>query len=86
MAANVAVVYADAEQYPRFPAQTADLTYARLQNGQEAEPLGYPDAALDGWAEQAREWGGHGHDAFVFFIDGGKIRAPAAAQALIARV
>ncbi len=85
-AANVAVVYADADVYPCFPEQTADFTYARLQNGHDAEPLGYPQAALDGWAEQAREWGAGGRDAFVYFIHGGKVRAPAAAQALIARL
>ena len=83
---NVAVVYADADAYPCFPAQTADFTYARLQNGQDSEPLGYPDAALDGWAEQSREWGVGGRDAFVFFIHGGKVRAPAAAISLISRL
>ena len=84
--ANVVVVYADADQYPCFPAQTADFTYARLQNGQDFEPLGYPDAALDGWAEQARDWGAGGRDAFIYFIHGGKVRAPMAAKALISRV
>ena len=84
--ANVAVVYADADAYPCFPEQTADFTYARLQNGQDAEPLGYPDAALDGWAEQAREWSSDGRDAFVYFIHGGKVRAPAAAMALLERL
>ena len=85
-AANVAVVYADADQFPCFPDQTADFTYARLQNGTDHEPLGYPDAALDGWAEQARAWGAGGRDAFVYFIAGGKIRAPAAAMALMSRL
>ena len=80
------MVYADADQYPCLPVQTADFTYARLQNGQDAEPLGYPAAALDGWAEQARDWGRGGRDAFVYFIAGGKVRAPAAAMALIARL
>ncbi len=85
-ARNVAVAYADADAYPCFPTQTADFTYARLQNGQDDEPLGYPDAALDGWAEQAREWGANGRDAFITFIHGGKVRAPAAAMALISRL
>jgi len=85
-AANVAVVYADAHDYPCLPVQTADFTYARLQNGTDDEPLGYPPAALDGWAEQARAWGGGGRDAFVFFIAGGKVRAPLAAQGLLARL
>ena len=77
---------ADADQYPCFPDQTAGFTYARLQNGQDAEPVAYPDAALDGWAEQARDWGQGGRDAFVYFIHGGKVRAPAAAMSLIARL
>ena len=77
---------ADADQYPCFPDQTAGFTYARLQNGQDAEPLAYPDAALDGWAEQARDWEQGGRDAFVYFIHGGKVRAPAAAMSLIARL
>ncbi len=85
-AANVAIVYADSDKYPCFPEQTADFTYARLQDGADHNELCYPDAALDGWAEQAREWGKEERDAFVFFINGGKVRAPAAAQALIARL
>ncbi len=84
--ANVAIIYADADQYPCFPDQTADFTYARLQNGQDAEPLAYPDAALNGWADQARDWAQGGRDAFVYFIHGGKVRAPAAAMSLIARL
>ncbi len=84
--ANVAIIYADADQYPCFPDQTADFTYARLQNGQDAEPLAYPDAALDGWAEQAHDWGRGGRDVFVYVIHGGKVRAPAAALSLIARL
>ena len=83
---GVAIAYADAAQYPCLPDQTADFTYARLQNGADHNELCYPDAALDGWAEQARAWGGGGRDVFVFFIHGGKVRAPAAAMALIARL
>ncbi len=83
---GVAVAYADADQYPCFPVQTAGFTYVRLQNGQNDEPLGYPDAALDGWVHQARAWGAGGRDAFVFFIHGGKVRAPAAATALLKRL
>lgn len=40
---------------------------------------------IDGWVDRTRQWAGRG-DAFVFFISGAKIRAPAAAQALIARL
>jgi len=36
-----------------FDEATADFTYARLQNGEDDEPPGYPPAALDGWADAA---------------------------------
>lgn len=84
--AGVAVVYADAEKYPCFEEQTADFTYARLQNAREDEPTGYGAAELDRWADQARDWAKGGRDVFVFFISGAKVRAPAAAQALIERL
>ena len=47
---------------------------------------GYDVAELDKWADVARGWAGGGRDAFVFMINGAKVRAPAAAQALIARL
>ena len=49
-------------------------------------PTGYDDAALDGFAEQARSWQSAGKDAYVFFISGAKERNPAAAQALTSRL
>ena len=54
--AGVAVVFADAAKYPCFGEQTADFTYARLQNAREDVPTGYDDRALDGWAAKARSW------------------------------
>ncbi len=83
---GVAVAYADSDTYPCFPEQTAGFTYARLQNGSDHEPACYPDAALDGWAAQARDWGQGGRDVFVFFIAGGKVNAPAGAEALLSRL
>ena len=89
--ANVGAVFAHAEKYPTpldaTDDPTADFVYARLQNCAESEATGYPLPELDGWAEQARRWAASGtRDVYVFFISGAKIRAPAAAQALIARV
>lgn len=84
--AGVAVVFADAPAYPCFPEQTADFTYARLQSAREEEATGYDSASLDRWATQARQWAEGGRDVFVFFIAGAKVRNPAAAQALIARL
>lgn len=84
--AGVAVVYAHSEDYPCFEEQTADFTYARLQQCREEEDAGYAAAELDRWADQARAWAKGGRDVFVFFIAGAKVRAPAAAMALIERV
>lgn len=84
--ANAAVVFADSREHPCFPEQTADFTYARLQDAEEAEPAGYTAEALDRWAEQAKAWRDGGRDVFVFMINGAKVRAPAAAEALMARL
>ncbi|HEX8056601.1 MAG TPA: DUF72 domain-containing protein [Novosphingobium sp.] len=84
--AGVAVVYAEAEKYPRFDEQTADFTYARIQNAREELEAGYADAELDRLADQARAWAKGGRDVFLFFISGDKVRNPAAAMALIARL
>jgi uncharacterized protein YecE (DUF72 family) len=42
---------------------------------------GYDGAALDGFAEMARQWRKSG-DVYLFLINGAKVRAPAAALAL----
>lgn len=83
--AGAAVVFADDHDYPNVHVDTADFVYARLQAGEDHEPLCYPDAAIDGIAHAARDWG-RGRDAFVYFINGGKVNAPAAAMALIERL
>jgi uncharacterized protein YecE (DUF72 family) len=84
--AGVAVVYAHAEDYPTFEEQTADFTYARLQQCREEIETGYTGPELDAWAKQANSWAAGGRDVFIFFISGAKVRAPAAAMALIERV
>lgn len=84
--AGVAVVFAEAEKFPRFDEQTGPFTYARLQCSREDLPNGYTDAELDHWADQCRAWAEGGRDVFAFFISGAKVRNPAAAQALIARL
>ncbi len=82
---NVAIVFADHDSFPGIDEATADFTYARLMRGREDIESGYAGADLDRWAERARNWAQRG-DTFVYFISGGKLRAPAAAQALIERV
>lgn len=84
--AGVATVVADAERYPCIEAQTAPFMYARLQRAREEVVTGYEQPELDNWADRARDWAEAGRDVFVFFINGAKVRAPAAAQALITRL
>ncbi|HKC03860.1 MAG TPA: DUF72 domain-containing protein [Sphingomicrobium sp.] len=80
-ARNIAVVYEDSDDYPLIEADTADFSYARLQRMNDEIPTGYDDAALDIFAAKAREWRKRG-DAYIFMINGAKVRAPAAALAL----
>jgi uncharacterized protein YecE (DUF72 family) len=82
---NVAIVFADSDEFPMIEEQTADFTYARLMRTDESEDTGYSAAALTRWAKRASGWAKHG-DAFVYFISGAKVRNPAAAQALVARL
>jgi uncharacterized protein YecE (DUF72 family) len=79
---NAAIVFADHENHPEIDEPTADFTYARLMRTEEDVPTGYTPAALRGWAKRAQGWAKRG-DVFVYFISGAKVRAPAAAQALI---
>ena len=79
---NVAIVLEDSDDYPTIEADTADFAYARLQRMNEDVPAGYDDASLDRFAELARDWASGGRDAYIFMINGAKVRAPAAAQAL----
>lgn len=82
---NVAIVFADHDTFPAIDEPTADFTYARLMRSREEVETGYDAAALDCWAARAKDWAKRG-DVFVYFISGAKVRAPAAAQALIERV
>ncbi len=100
---NVAVVYADSDDYPAIADVTADFVYARLQRTEATNETGYAPADLDQWAQRARHWeaGGTPEDlprfeptiapgapraVFIYMISGAKVRAPAAAMALIERV
>ena len=84
-ARNIAVVLEDSDEYPTIAADTADFRYARLQRMNEDIVTGYDDAALDGFAAKAREWRSKA-DAYIFMINGAKVRAPAAALALQERL
>lgn len=97
---RVATVFTDAPQFPSFADITGDIVYARLMNAQSGRATGYTRPALNKWAAAAQQWragqlpelpyvaGGKdsakGRDVFVYFINGAKERAPAAAMHLIA--
>ncbi len=83
---DVAIVFDDDDEFPCIDADTAGFRYARLQRMSEEVATGYEDAALDGFAEQARAWSATGRDSFIFMINGAKVRAPAAALALQQRL
>jgi uncharacterized protein YecE (DUF72 family) len=82
---RVAVVFADDDEFPAIDEATADFTYARLMRSKDEVETGYAAAELDRWAQRSRAWANRG-DVFVYVISGAKLRAPAAAQALIERV
>jgi uncharacterized protein YecE (DUF72 family) len=101
---GASAVYTDAEGWPSIADATGDVTYARLQRGDDALPCAYPPASLDDWATRARTLASGDvpddlprldathraetkpRDVFIYFIHEGKLRAPAAAMALIERL
>lgn len=57
---DVAVAFADSDDYPAIADVTADFVYARLQRTTEEYDTGYAPAALDVWAKRARDWAAGG--------------------------
>ena len=85
---GAAIIYAvddEAPEWPRIDQPTADFRYARLMSSREDEPTGMTSAELDGIVTQTRDWARSG-DVFAYFIAGAKVRNPAAARALIAKL
>jgi uncharacterized protein YecE (DUF72 family) len=95
---GVVAALVDADDRPAIEDVGGDFVYARLRRTQAAEPTGYPPTSLDDWASRIRLWAagkgkGKGkpatsavRDCFIYFINGAKERAPAAAQALLERL
>ena len=81
-------VHTDSPRYPTITDADAPFAYLRLMRSQLHLATGYPAEVLDQWATGARAWitGPPARDAFVFFINGAKERAPAAALALLERL
>lgn len=83
---GVAIAYVDAGPVPPFDEATADFRYARLKGAREEEAKGYSSDELDRWAGLAQGWAAEGRDVYMFMINGAKLRAPAAAEAVLARL
>ena len=78
-------VYTDSPKFPAIPHAASELAYLRLMRSEADCATGYPREALASWARGARDWTALGprHEAFVFFINGAKEKAPMAAQAFL---
>ena len=64
----------------------ADFGYARLHGDKELYVSGYTSRALGSWAATVRSWTDAGRDAFVYFDNDVKVRAPFDAMALAERL
>ena len=84
---QVSLAFVDDDNYPAFDVVTGHCVYARLRRCREEEAAGYTPQALDRWAERFRDYSVEGgYECFVYFINGAKVRAPAAARALLQRL
>ena len=83
--AGAAVVHADHDEYPAIRGHDVGFSYVRLMRAREAEPAGYSADEIDHWAGVMAEQAKKG-DVFGFFIAGDKVRNPAAAMAMTARL
>jgi uncharacterized protein YecE (DUF72 family) len=81
-------VHADSDKFPSIADAHGNLAYIRLMRSAADCETGYEPKALEQWAQGARAWTAKGpeREAFIFFINGAKERAPAAAMELIRRL
>ena len=82
---GIAIVCAEDDDFPEIDQPTADFTYARFMATSEDEPSGMPQTELARITKRVKAWQRRG-DVFAYFISGAKVRNPAAAQALIAKL
>jgi uncharacterized protein YecE (DUF72 family) len=80
---EVAIVAADtAGRWPKITEATTGFAYARLHGDKELYTSGYTPSALADWATTVRSWTDAGRDAYVYFDNDVKVRAPFDAMAL----
>ena len=99
---RVAISWTDDPERARIDDRTAPFAYARMRRARSDRKMGYGPKALGEIADMAKAWeagdipAGHAplsdrkpataRDVFVFFINGAKEKAPAAAMALSERL
>jgi uncharacterized protein YecE (DUF72 family) len=84
---GIGLVIADAAaSWPYLEHVTADFAYVRLHGSTELYVSGYTDEALDAWAERISDWTAQGIDAFAYFDNDAKVKAPRDAMALAERL
>jgi uncharacterized protein YecE (DUF72 family) len=99
---GVAICCSENANYPLIADVTGDFVYARLLTGSDTIETAYPPEELDAWAGRFTAYARgdtpadlasvsppapvRDRDVFAFFIHEGKVRAPAAAAALLSRV
>jgi uncharacterized protein YecE (DUF72 family) len=78
-------VHTDSEKFPAIIDAQTELAYIRLMRSEADRPTGYPPEVLAQWAQGARSWTAQAatREVFIYFINGAKERAPAAARELI---
>lgn len=83
---KVATVITDSPKFPHVSEITGEFVYARLMDAHSDIATGYTKPALKKWAAQAQQWQQQAKSGqvYVYFINGAKERAPAAAQQFIA--
>jgi uncharacterized protein YecE (DUF72 family) len=84
---GVATVLGDNEgRWPMLDWVTADFAYARLHGDKELYTNGYDAAGIDKWEEWTRDHLDHDRDAYVYFDNDQKARAPFDAMELLGRM
>lgn len=82
-----AVLGENAGKWPMLDVTTADFRYARLHADEVMRPGGvYDDAAIEEWGSRVQGWLDDGLDAYVYFDNDTKVRAPIDAMSLIERL
>jgi uncharacterized protein YecE (DUF72 family) len=81
---DCALVFADtAGKFGYAEALTADFVYIRLHGSTQLYVSGYDDDELRSWAERIRRWqAANRRDAYVYFDNDAKVRAPHDARRL----